>query len=58
MNSLMKWLLSGFVVYSVYKYRYKLLNFLLGSYWLRKMGVRLAMSIPGLKAKLIQSTFK
>ncbi|GIN85481.1 hypothetical protein J6TS2_18670 [Heyndrickxia sporothermodurans] len=58
MSSLFKWLVSGLVVYSIFKYRYKVLNFLLGSYWIRKMAVKMAMSIPGLQSKFMQSTFK
>ncbi|KYC95064.1 hypothetical protein MXL46_00100 [Heyndrickxia sporothermodurans] len=58
MNSIFKWLLSGLIVYSVFKYRYKLLNFLLGSYWIRKMGIKIAMNIPGFKTRILQSTFK
>ncbi|MGE6259015.1 hypothetical protein ACQKCU_14085 [Heyndrickxia sporothermodurans] len=58
MSSLLKWLVSGLVVYSIFKYRYKVLNFLLGSYWIRKMAVKMAMSIPGLQSKFMQSTFK
>lgn len=58
MNSLLKWLLPGLIIYSVYKYRYKMLNFILGSYWLRKMAVKIALSIPGVKTRMFQSTFR
>ena len=49
MKTLFKWLLSGVFIYSVFKYRYKLLNVVMGSYWLRKIAIRVVMSIPGVK---------
>jgi hypothetical protein len=58
MNGLMKWLLSLLAVSILIRYRYKVLNTLLGSYWLRKWAISLAMNIPGIRSKFIQSTFR
>ncbi|MCM3237006.1 hypothetical protein M3589_04615 [Heyndrickxia oleronia] len=58
MKTLFKWLLSGVFIYSVFKYRYKLLNVVMGSYWLRKIAIRAVMSIPGVKSKFMESAFR
>ncbi len=39
--------------YFVYRFRYRLLNVLLGQSWIRKSAVRLTMKIPGLRQKFM-----
>ncbi len=58
MNGWMKWIvIIGAVFYAVNN-RYKILNVMLGNYFLRKWVVRITMSIPSLRSKLIQTTFQ
>lgn len=57
-NLCFKWLLPAALLGIAYKKRYRILNFLLGNEWLRKMSVNTAMNIPGVRERLISSTFR
>ncbi|MBS4173538.1 hypothetical protein [Bacillus sp. FJAT-49736] len=58
MGFIMKWVVPFLVIAGIFKYRYKILNIAFGSYWLRKVAVQLAMSIPWLRTRFMQSTFR
>lgn len=55
---LTKVLLPAAAISLAYKWRYKLLNAILGNESIRKMSVRMAMNIPGVKERFIQSAFR
>ncbi|WP_251551378.1 hypothetical protein [Neobacillus muris] len=44
----------GFIVY---KYRYRIINILLGLSWIRRLAVGSMMRLPGVKQKLMGSAF-
>jgi len=50
-------LMIGSVGYFVFRYRYKLINTLLASGWLRRIAVGSIMGMPGVKKKMMQSVF-
>ncbi|MGG5255055.1 hypothetical protein ACQYAD_16610 [Neobacillus sp. SM06] len=50
-------LLIGTIGYTAYRYRYRLLNLLIGTGWVRRIAVGSFMSLPFVKNKLIQSVF-
>jgi hypothetical protein len=50
-------LMIGSIGYFTYRYRYRLINVLLGSSWLRRLAVGSIMSFPGVKNKMMQSVF-
>ncbi|MGV3464840.1 MAG: hypothetical protein ACO1OT_06045 [Heyndrickxia sp.] len=54
----MKWVIPFVLLAGIIKYRYKILNIVLGSFWIRKLAVRAAMSVPGLRTKFMESTFR
>ncbi|WP_200843188.1 hypothetical protein [Rossellomorea marisflavi] len=58
MNGWMKWLIAGLVLFMLVPNRYRLLNLILGSSFLRKWAVRWMMGIPAIRSKFIQSTFR
>jgi len=47
----------GSIGYFVFRYRYKLINTLLGSSWIRRLAVGSIMSFPGVKQKMMNSVF-
>jgi len=47
----------GTVGYLVYRYKYRLLNVLIGTGWIRRLAVGLALRLPGVKNKLMQAVF-
>ena len=50
-------LMIGSIGYCVFRYRYKLINTLLASGWLRRIAVGSIMGMPGVKKKMMQSVF-
>jgi hypothetical protein len=50
-------LLIGSIGYFVYRFRYRLVNVLMGSGWLRRLAVSSIMSLPGVRGKMMQSVF-
>ncbi|MEH7483250.1 hypothetical protein V7157_19715 [Neobacillus drentensis] len=50
-------LLIGSIGYFGFRYRYRLINVLLGSSWMRRLAVGSVMSFPGVKQKMMQSVF-
>ncbi|KKE80629.1 hypothetical protein NSA56_11530 [Oceanobacillus caeni] len=51
-------LVSLFIaIYYVYKNRYRIFNFIMKVNFLRKYAVRISMSIPNLRYKLLPSIF-
>lgn len=50
-------LMIGSIGYLVYKYKFRLINVLLGSGWIRRIAVGSIMSFPGVKQKMMQSMF-
>ncbi|WML47517.1 hypothetical protein RCG23_19180 [Neobacillus sp. PS3-34] len=49
--------LIGTIGYFGYRYRYRLLNVVIGTGWLRRLAVGSFMSMPGVKSKIMQSMF-
>lgn len=49
--------LIGTIGYFGYRYRYRLLNVVIGTGWLRRLAVGSFMSMPGVKSKMMQSMF-
>ncbi|WP_066312212.1 sodium:proton antiporter [Bacillus sp. FJAT-29814] len=47
----------GSIGYFVFRYRYRLMNLLFSSGWLRRIAVSSVMSMPGVKQKLMQTVF-
>lgn len=47
----------GSIGYFIFRYRYRLINVLLGSRWIRRMAVGSIMSFPGVKQKMMKSVF-
>jgi hypothetical protein len=47
----------GTVGYFAYRYRYRLLNTLIGTGWIRRIAVGSMMSLPGVKKKMMQAVF-
>lgn len=58
MNGWTKWLVLGSLILFVIPNRYRILNLLFKSIFIRRFAVKGAMSIPGLRAKFMQSTFR
>ena len=48
-------LMIGSIVYFGFRFRYRLINVLLGSSWMRRIAVGSIMSLPGVKRKMMQS---
>jgi len=46
------------VVMVVYRFRYKLMNMLLGNLLIRQLAVRISMGIPFIRRAFIQSAFR
>jgi hypothetical protein len=49
--------LIGTIGYFGYRYRYRLLNAIIGTGWLRRLAVNSFMSMPGVRGKMMQSVF-
>jgi hypothetical protein len=47
----------GTIGYFTYRFRYRLLNTLIGTGWIRRLAVGSFMSIPGVKRKMMQTVF-
>ena len=47
----------GSIGYFGFRYRYRLINLLLASGWLRRLAVGSIMSFPGVKNKMLQTVF-
>jgi hypothetical protein len=47
----------GTIGYFGYRYRYRLLNILIGTGWLRRLAVSSFMSVPGVRKKMMQTVF-
>ncbi|MCP3741401.1 hypothetical protein [Rossellomorea sp. BNER] len=58
MNGLLKWLTLGTFLYMFYRNRYRLLNVLLGNFYIRKAVVGASMKIPGIRSLFLQSSFR
>ncbi|WP_053367139.1 hypothetical protein [Bacillus sp. FJAT-27245] len=43
--------------YLIYRNRYRLMNILLGTGWVRKAAVRTIMGMPGVKRRMMDSVF-
>lgn len=50
-------LMIGSIGYFAFRYRYRLINVLLGSSWMRRIAVGSIMSMPGVKRKMMSSVF-
>lgn len=50
-------LMIGTAGYAVYRYRYRLINVILGTGWVRKAAVSTIMGLPGTKKKLMETVF-
>lgn len=50
-------LLIGTIGYTAYRYRFRLLNILIGTGWIRRMAVSSFMSMPFVKKRMMQSVF-
>ncbi|NMH69694.1 hypothetical protein HF072_12975 [Bacillus sp. RO3] len=58
MNGWTKWLVLGGLVFLLIPNRYRVLNLILGNFFIRKFAVRIAMGIPGIRTKFIQGAFR
>jgi hypothetical protein len=47
----------GSIGYVVFKFRYRIINVLIGTGWMRRLAVGSFMSFPGVRQKLISSVF-
>ncbi|MCQ6278099.1 hypothetical protein [Bacillus sp. EB600] len=47
----------GTVGYFAYRYRFRLLNSIIGTGWIRRIAVGSMMSLPGVKKKMMQAVF-
>lgn len=47
----------GSIGYFAYRFRFRIINVLLGSSWMRRLAVGSMMSLPGVKNKMMQSVF-
>lgn len=50
-------LMIGSIGYFAFRYRYRLINIVLKSGWLRRFAVGSIMSFPGVKNKMMQTVF-
>ncbi|MFD2446058.1 hypothetical protein ACFSO7_19040 [Bacillus sp. CGMCC 1.16607] len=50
-------IMIGTLGYTVFRYRYRLMNMILGTGYLRKIIVRLVMNIPGIRKRMISTVF-
>jgi hypothetical protein len=50
-------LMIGSIGYFCYRYKYRIINILLGTGWMRRLAVGSIMSFPGVKQKMMQSVF-
>ncbi|WP_042458387.1 hypothetical protein [Neobacillus dielmonensis] len=50
-------LMTASIVFIVYRYRYRIINVLLGLSWIRRVAVGSMMRLPGVKQKLMGSVF-
>jgi hypothetical protein len=58
MNGWTKWLIMGSLILLLLPNRYRILNLLLGNFFIRRFAVQGVMSIPAIRSKFIQSTFR
>ncbi|RDU35376.1 hypothetical protein DRW41_18125 [Neobacillus piezotolerans] len=49
--------LFGTAGYLIFKNRYRLMNIVLGTGWVRKVAVRTIMGMPGVKRRMMNSVF-
>jgi hypothetical protein len=47
----------GTIGYFTYRFRFRLLNAIIGTGWIRRLAVGSIMSMPGIKRKMFQSVF-
>jgi hypothetical protein len=47
----------GTAGYLAYRYRFRLLNTLIGTGWIRRIAVGSMMQLPGVKKKMMQAVF-
>jgi len=45
----------GSIGYLAFRYRYRIINVLLGTSWMRRLAVGSIMRVPGVKNKIMQS---
>jgi hypothetical protein len=50
-------LMIGSIGYFAFRFRYRIINSLLASGWMRRIAVGSIMSMPGVKSKMMQSVF-
>jgi hypothetical protein len=50
-------LMIGSIGYFIYRYKFRIINVLLGTSWMRRMAVGSIMSFPGVKQKMMQTVF-
>ncbi|HYK72338.1 MAG TPA: hypothetical protein VEV44_04255 [Pseudoneobacillus sp.] len=50
-------LMIGTLGYTLYRYRYRLMNLVLGTGYLRRFFVRSMMSFPGIRKKMMGAVF-
>jgi hypothetical protein len=50
-------LMIGSIGYFFYRYKYRIINVLLGTSWMRRIAVGSIMSFPGVKQKMMQTVF-
>lgn len=58
MNSFFRLLLVLFGFFAVYRYRYRIMNSLLGNSWIRKVAISTSMNIPFIRDRFINQAFR
>lgn len=57
-NLILKMIVVFSILFTLYQYRYKVLNYVLGFSFFRKLAVKTSMSFPAIREKFIQSAFR
>jgi hypothetical protein len=58
MNGLSRMVLFGAGLYGIYRYRYRIMNSVLGNPNIRKTFIRMSMSIPFVRNKMMSQAFR
>lgn len=47
----------GTIIYFAFRYRYRLLNLIVGTGWMRRIAVGTVMGMPGVRRKMMKAVF-
>lgn len=57
MKTIIKWVMALTALSLVFRFRYRLLNLLLGNQQIRSFGINTIMRIPGMEDRFLKSAF-